>query len=53
MEHIIITEIDIEYIKIQPEQGYRLFNIPMNRYVSEAIIKREHLSDYRAIEIEG
>lgn len=49
MEHITIIDIDETYVKLVPDEGYKLYNTKLNIYVSEAIIKREHLNDYIAI----
>lgn len=48
MEHITIIDIDETYVKLVPDEGYKLYNKQLNVYVSEAVIRRDHLEDYLA-----
>lgn len=50
MEHIIITELHDGYVKLQAEYPYKLFSIPLQRVVSEAVVLKEKISQFKAIE---
>ena len=51
MEHIIITPISGDYVRLTPEQGYRLRSISVNRFVSEAVVRQDRTSGFEAVPI--
>ena len=52
MEHIIITPISGDYVRLTPEQGYRLYSIAAGRFVSEAEVKESQATRFRAVAID-
>lgn len=50
MEHITITEIDENFVKLTPDEGYKLYNKATRTFHSEAVAKRENVNHYVAIQ---
>lgn len=49
MEHIKVIDIDNEFKRLIPEEGYRLYNTITRKYYSEAEVK--DVKPYIAVEI--
>ena len=50
MEHIIVTIIDDDTVRLVPEVGYRLVDTRNNKYHSEAVINKKHMKYFKAEE---
>lgn len=50
MEHIRIIELDEEQVKLIPDEGYMLYNTLTERVYSDAIVNRDKIKFFIAIE---
>ena len=50
-EHIIITPVENGFVKLQAEQGYKLFSIATQRTYSEAVVEEARIDEFTAIAI--
>lgn len=48
MEHIIITQLDDDFVRLTAEQGYSLYSKNLRRTVSEAVVAAEKIRDFEA-----
>jgi hypothetical protein len=49
MDNITITPFGNDYVLLRANQGYSLFSIRLNRVVSEAVVTRDSINDFKAI----
>ena len=48
-EHLIITPTSGDYVRIVAEQGYKLFSMALNRFVSEAVVLPKQVKQFKAV----
>ena len=48
MEHIIVTNLDDDMVRLVPETGYRLVDTRNNKYYSEAVINKRFMKYFVA-----
>ena len=51
MEHVIITEMGDDFLQLTPEAGYKLYNEAVQRYYSEAVVKKDAVDRFAAVKV--
>lgn len=46
MEHIIIEYLSDGYVRLTPEEGYQLFSLALQRFVSEAVVEEKQMNQF-------